>query len=100
MIYKIPDISYYQKPINIDYDKFCQNIGGCIIRGGYTGWGTGIDKHKDESFEQHYAELKKRDIPVGSYYYSCAITPQQAKDEAIFFHSTSIHAPRVGCDCN
>ena len=85
-MYKVPDISYYQIPVNFNYDIFANSIDGCIVRGGWTGWGTGVDKHKDDSAEQHYAELKKRGVPVGSYYYSCAITSEQAKAEALFFH--------------
>lgn len=56
----IVDISYWQNPRNIDYDKLAANISGVIIRACY---GT----RKDAYFETHYAEFTRRGMPVGVY---------------------------------
>lgn len=76
------DISTHQKAKNIDYDQLAQNISAAILRVGYTGWGTGDFYDEDEQFKIHYEELKKRGIPVGAYWYSCANTPEKGKAEA------------------
>ena len=58
----ILDISYYQDPIQINYDKLLSQVAGVIIRVGY---GT----RKDTAFERHYSEIKARNIPVGAYHF-------------------------------
>jgi len=58
----IVDISYWQQPNLIDYDKFAEAISGVILRGAYGIW-------KDTAFERHYAELHKRGVPLGCYHY-------------------------------
>ena len=58
----IIDISYWQQPNLIDYDKLADSISGAILRGAYGIW-------KDTAFETHYAELHKRGVPLGSYHY-------------------------------
>ena len=56
----IVDISFWQP--NINYDVFANEISGAVIRGAYGIW-------KDTVFEQHYAELHKRKVPLGCYHY-------------------------------
>lgn len=56
------DISIWQDPSLIDYDRLAAQIDGAILRVGY---GT----HKDTAFERHYAELHKRGVPLGVYYF-------------------------------
>ena len=56
----IIDISQYQPPSAIDYDKLAAAVDGVIIRCAY---GT----RKDINFETHYAEFKRRGIPIGTY---------------------------------
>lgn len=58
----IIDISYWQNPELINYDKLADGINGAILRGAYGIW-------KDTAFERHYAELHKRGVPLGSYHY-------------------------------
>jgi GH25 family lysozyme M1 (1,4-beta-N-acetylmuramidase) len=58
----ILDISYYQDPTQINYDKLLSQVAGIIIRAGY---GT----RKDTAFERHYSEIKARNIPVGAYHF-------------------------------
>ena len=53
-----------------------------ILRAGFTGWGDGVSKHVDASFETFYNQCKALDIPVGAYWYSCANTYEKGKAEA------------------
>lgn len=85
-IKKIIDISKYQDPKNINYDLLSKNIDGVILRLGYTGYGTGSSLNKDEHFERHYKEFKKRNIAIGAYYYSCADTEKDGLNEAKFVY--------------
>lgn len=70
------DISYCQQVVN--YDKLVGQIDFAIIRAGYGR----VASQKDSMFEKHYAELKKRNIPVGVYWYSYATSVSQAIEEA------------------
>ena len=54
------DISQYQPCAAIDYDKLAGAVDGVILRCAY---GT----RKDNAFETHYAEFKRRGIPMGVY---------------------------------
>ena len=70
------DISAYQPQVNWDVLK--QNIDFTILRIGY-----GKSKNqKDKYFEQHYANCKRLKIPVGGYWYSYAMTDDEARQEA------------------
>jgi len=60
----IIDISYWQQPELIDYDKLSAEVSGVILRAAY---GT----RPDTAFERHYAELTKRGVPIGCYHYIC-----------------------------
>lgn len=50
----------------------------CIIRAGY---GREISQ-KDKKFEDNYNGCKSRNIPCGAYWYSYAVTPDEARKEA------------------
>lgn len=56
----IVDISAHQDPRLFDYDLFCKQVDGVIIRNTYGAYG---DKH----FETHYQEITGRGKPVGTY---------------------------------
>lgn len=58
----IIDISYWQDPALIDYDKLAAEIDGAILRCAYS-------TYKDTRFEAHYRELSKRYLPLGVYHY-------------------------------
>ena len=58
----IVDISYWQSPDLIDYNKFAASISGAILRGVYGIW-------KDKHFDRHYQELYSRGVPIGTYHY-------------------------------
>lgn len=76
----IIDVSSWQP--TIDYAKVAKNTKGAILRCGRTGYGTAKSKEKDSCFEKHYAGFKKAGVPVGVYYYSCATSIEEAKEEA------------------
>ena len=65
-----------------------------ILRGGFTGWGTGTSLNKDPMFETYYNEAKKRNIPVGCYYYSCANTYEKGVKEAEFLYEKCLKGKR------
>ena len=50
MKYNGLDISSYQKGINFDIIQK-NGIDFIILRGGYTGWGTGKSYYKDSCFD-------------------------------------------------
>jgi len=68
------DISYCQTKVNWEQ----VNAEFVIIRAGYGKYA----RQKDTMFESHYAGAKKRGIPVGAYWYSYAMTPEEAELEA------------------
>lgn len=79
------DLSYYQQPSYINYDLLSQQVKGVILRAGYTGKMTGNTYYQDTAFETHYREFRRRGVPVGAYWYSCATTPEQGRAEAYAF---------------
>ena len=66
----------------IDWQKVkSSGIDFAIIRAGY---GKLINQ-KDARFERNYAGATAHGIPVGAYWYSYAVTPDEAKQEAHVF---------------
>ena len=74
------DVSSWQP--TIDYAKVAKNTKGAILRCGRTGYGTAKEKKEDSTFKKHYEGFKKAGLPVGAYYYSCAVTEDEARKEA------------------
>ena len=74
------DVSSWQP--TIDYAKVAKNTKGVILRCGRTGYGTAKSKEKDSCFDKHYEGFKKAGLPIGVYYYSCATSVSEAKEEA------------------
>lgn len=74
----ILDISEWQVPSKIDYDKLAKAIDGVIVRVQYGS--KRIDKH----YQTHIREFQKRNIPVAVYAWvrgvSVADMEQEAKD--------------------
>ena len=67
---------------NIDWNKVkADGIEFAILRAGFGR----LEKQKDEKFEQNYAEAKAAGIPVGTYWYSYAMSPEEAELEANVF---------------
>lgn len=72
------DVSEYQS--RIDWKK--------VLSDGYTfailrcGYGR-FENQKDAMFEQNYTEAKSAGLHIGAYLFSYAVTPEQAKEEAL-----------------
>lgn len=79
----VMDVSYWQNPNAMNFDRIAQQIGGVILRIGYTGHES-LTQQPDSTFETYYREFKKRGVPVGCYFYSCASTVPQGIREANF----------------
>lgn len=54
-----------------------------MLRVGYRGYGTGHIK-ADESFDRFYQGAKSVGLKVGAYFYSQAVTEEEAVEEAVF----------------
>ena len=68
------DVSVYQG--NIEWNKVkADSIDFAILRAGY---GREFSQ-KDAKFERNYAGCLEHDISVGAYWYSYALTPEDAK---------------------
>lgn len=69
---------------DIDWNKVkSAGIEFAILRAGFGR----LEKQKDEKFEQNYAGAKAAGIPIGAYWYSYAMTPEEAELEADVFLS-------------
>lgn len=76
------DVSSYQGIINWKKVK-AAGVDYAIIRLGYRGYGTG-DIRLDDRYEANMKGAISADIPVGVYFYSQAITVEEAEEEAQF----------------
>lgn len=78
---KYIDISEHQK--KVDFKKIKEDgVQGVILRCGYTGYGTAKSKQKDSRFEEYYKGFTEVGLPIGVYWYSCAVTEEEAIKEA------------------
>jgi murein DD-endopeptidase MepM/ murein hydrolase activator NlpD len=80
----IIDISYWQQPTELNYDKLCASIDGAILRCAY-----GV--RKDTAFERHYSELTARGVPVGYYAFLVEYKPVP---EQIAVHKAAVAGKR------
>ncbi|WMJ85093.1 glycoside hydrolase family 25 protein [Oscillospiraceae bacterium LTW-04] len=76
------DVSSYQGIINWKKVK-AAGVDYAIVRLGYRGYGTG-NIRLDERYETNMTGAISADIPVGVYFYSQAITVEEAEEEAQF----------------
>ena len=74
------DVSKYQGPINWQKVKDA-GVGFVIIRVGYRGYGNGEMK-MDDYFEDYMRGASEVGLPIGVYFFSQAITPEEAVEEA------------------
>lgn len=74
------DISSWNQ--TVDWDKAKKNVEFAIIRIGYRGYASNGSLNPDKKFKEHIEGAKKNGIKVGVYFYSQAITKQEAIDEA------------------
>lgn len=73
------DLSHHN--IITDWNEVAKSVDFVILRAGYGKELSQIDK----KFEEYYAECKKRNIPVGCYWYSYAKSKNEAEKEAEVF---------------
>lgn len=75
---EIMDVSRWQGSIDWDAVKRSGKIDGVMIRamGNKNG-----KPYLDPYFARNYAECARLGIPVGGYYYTCAVTPRQTEEE-------------------
>ena len=74
----ILDVSKWQGSINWDKVKASGKIDGVMLR---VLGSKGGKPYVDPAFERNYAACTARGIPVGGYYYTCAVTPRQTAEE-------------------
>ena len=65
----------------IDWEQVAGEVDFAIIRVGYRGYGSG-DIGEDDKCAENLKAANKANIPVGVYFYSQAITPEEAEEEA------------------
>ena len=75
---EIMDVSRWQKSIDWDAVKRSGKIDGVMLR---VLGSKGGKPYVDPAFERNYAACTARGIPVGGYYYTCAVTPRQTAEE-------------------
>lgn len=76
------DVSVFQG--NIDWEAVkADGVDFAIIRLGYRGSGSGTI-HLDDYFKQNIKGAKKAGLDVGVYFFSQAVTPEEAIEEARF----------------
>lgn len=74
------DVSKYQG--DIDWEAVAgDGVEFAIIRLGFRGYGTG-EIQIDEKFEENIKQASKAGVTVGVYFFSQAITKEEAKEEA------------------
>ena len=75
---EIMDVSRWQGRIDWDAVKRSGKIDGVMLR---VLGSKGGKPYLDPYFARNYAECARRGIPVGGYYYTCAVTPRQTAEE-------------------
>ena len=75
---EIMDVSRWQGNIDWDAVKRSGKIDGVMLR---VLGSKGGKPYVDPAFERNYAACTARGIPVGGYYYTCAVTPRQTAEE-------------------
>ena len=74
------DVSSYQK--DVDWEAVLESgVEYVIIRVGYRGYTKG-NLYPDPLAQEHYQGAKAAGLKIGCYYFSQAITPQEAEEEA------------------
>lgn len=82
------DVSEHNQ--DIDWEKLKSETDFAIIRVGYRSYGKG-EIFEDETAKQNLKSAKKAEIPVGVYFYSQAVTAEEAEEEADFVIKTIKH---------
>ena len=78
----ILDVSKWQGRINWDKIKTSGLVSGVMIRAmGNSKEGKPSKPYIDPYFARNYAECARLGLPVGGYYYTCAVTQRQTEEE-------------------
>ena len=78
----ILDVSRWQGSIDWDKVKASGLVSGVMIRAmGNSKEGKPSKPYIDPFFARNYAECTRLGIPVGGYYYTCAVTQRQTEEE-------------------
>lgn len=72
------DVSKWQGSINWDKVKASGKIDGVMLR---VLGSKGGKPYLDPCFAHNYAECARLGLPVGGYYYTCAVTQRQTEEE-------------------
>ena len=75
---EIMDVSRWQGNIDLAKVKASGKVDGVMLR---VLGSKGGKPYVDPAFERNYAACTALGIPVGGYYYTCAVTPQQTAAE-------------------
>ena len=78
------DISQWQDPARINWDKLKKEIDGIILRVGYRGYGSSGTLVVDNRFETFAKQATAAGIPTGGYFFSQAKNAAEGKAEADF----------------
>ena len=77
-VHRIADVSRWQGRIDWDTLYRSGRIDGVMLR--VLGSKNG-KPYSDPQFERNYAECTQLGLPVGGYYYTCAVTQRQTEEE-------------------
>lgn len=75
------DVSYHQGKIYWDNVK-AAGVDYAMLRAGYRGYGSSGDLQPDKLFDQNASGALKAGLDIGVYFFSQAITPEEAREEA------------------
>ena len=75
------DVSKYQKNINWNQIKKA-GVSFVIVRIGYRGYGASGTLVLDPMFEEHFTNVKNAGLKVGVYFFTQAVTEDEAREEA------------------
>ncbi len=78
------DVSKYQE--NVDWEQVkAAGYDFVMIRAGYRGYGKAGTMRPDDWARRHYKGAKEAGLLVGTYFFSQAITEEEAREEALYF---------------
>ena len=83
------DLSHHNEGLSFDA-LVNEGVKFAILRAGYTGYGDGVSKAKDNQFENFYRECKNRGIGVGAYWFTCANTYDKGVQEANYMYDNCL----------
>lgn len=77
------DVSAYQPEVDWEAVK-AAGVDFVMLRAGFRGWGSAGNLKQDPVVEAHYAGAKAAGLQVGVYFFSQAVSPEEAREEADF----------------